>query len=101
MTVEYYSKLQIDKLIPNVLSKLKKRGFKIEAGRVNCGEWAWRNITDKNTMEYHGKSPKDECLYLEFTESENLVKVKAGIADNSLLKKLMPTMAIINTGFGT
>ena len=81
MTVEYDSKLQIDKLIPIVLSKLRKKGFKIEIGTVNCGEWAWRYRTDGNTIEYHGKSPKEECLYLEFTESENLVKIKAGIAD--------------------
>ena len=81
MTVEYDSKLQINNLIPIVLSKLKKRGFKIEVGKVNCGEWAWRNITDENTIEYHGKSPKNECLFLEFTEGKNLVKVKAGIAD--------------------
>jgi hypothetical protein len=81
MTVEYDSKLQINKLIPIVLSKLKKRGFKIEIGRVKCGEWASRNITDENKIEYHGKSPKEECLYLEFTVSKNLVKVNAGIAD--------------------
>ena len=81
MNVEYDSKLQIDKLIPIVLSRLKTKGFKINIGTVNCGEWAWRNNTDDNTIEYHGTSPKDECLYLEFTESENLVKVNAGIAD--------------------
>lgn len=81
MTVEYDSKLQIDRLIPIVLSRLRNKGFKINIGRVHCGEWAWRYSTNDSTIEYHGTSPKDECLYLEFIESENLVKVNAGIAD--------------------
>jgi len=81
MTVEYDSKLKIDKLIPIVLSKLRKKGFKINTGRAHCGEWAWRNNTNENTIKYHGTSPKDECLYIEFIEIENLVKVNAGIAD--------------------
>ena len=81
MTVEYNSKLKIDKLIPIVLSKLKKKGFKIKKGRAHCGEWAWRNNTNKNRIKYHGTSPKGECLYLEFIETKNLVKVSAGIAN--------------------
>ncbi|MEP0264632.1 hypothetical protein [Dokdonia sp.] len=81
MTVEYDSKSQIDRLIPIVLSRLKKKGFKINIGTVHCREWAWRNNTDDNTIEYHGTSPKDECVYLEFTENKNLVKVNVGIAD--------------------
>ncbi len=81
MTVEYDSKLKIDKLILIVLSKLRKKGFTINTGRAHCGEWAWRNNTIENIIKYHGTSPKDECLYLEFIEIENLVKVNAGIAD--------------------
>ncbi len=81
MTVEYDSKQQIDKLISITLSRLKKKGFKINRGKVFCGAWSWRNTTGSNRTEYHGRSSKKECLYLEFIESENLVKVNVGIAN--------------------
>jgi hypothetical protein len=81
MTVEYDSELEIDQLIPIVISKLRKNGFEVNIGSVRCGEWAWRLRNNDGEIEYHGKSPKGECLYLEFIEIENLVNVNAGIAD--------------------
>lgn len=81
MTVKYESKLKIDILIPIILSKLRKKGFKVNKGKVLCGAWAWRRKTDNKTIRYHGKSPKNECLYLEFLENKNLTNVNAGISE--------------------
>ena len=81
ITMEYKSELQIGKLIPIVLDELRKNGFEINLGKVHCGEWAWRLSADNGKIEYNGTSPKEECMFLEFQEIENLVKLNIGIAD--------------------
>ena len=80
LDMNYESKMEINEVVSTVITKLAQNEFEIYSGRANCGEWAWRNNNDLNKIEYNGRSSKGECLYLEFKEIGNIVKINAGIA---------------------